>query len=112
MALAAEILSDLADAETVSEEWDRLATGAGESFSAPGWALAWWRHVAPAGAGLRLVVVRDEGELVGVAPLWAVRAGSRSSRYEALGGRLASPAGPLAAPGREPEVAAELGRAL
>ncbi|MGV1050110.1 MAG: GNAT family N-acetyltransferase, partial [Solirubrobacterales bacterium] len=36
----------------------------------------------------------------------------RSTRDAALGGRLAAPAGPLAAPGREPEVAAALGRAL
>lgn len=112
MALEAEILTDLDAAEGIAADWDRLAVAAGESFSGPGWGLAWWRHAAPADAALRVVAVREGAELIGIAGLWAERSGASSSRYELLGGRLASPAGPLAAAGRDDEVAAEIAAAL
>lgn len=112
MPLETEILDEPDLSAGVIEDWDGLAVAAGESFSAPGWALAWWRHAAPAGAAMRVIAVREEGRLIGVAPLWALDGKARSSRYEQLGARLASPTGPVAAAGRELEVAAALARAF
>jgi len=112
MPLETEILDEPDLSAGVVEDWDGLAVAAGESFSAPGWALAWWRHAAPAGAAMRVIAVREEGRLIGVAPLWALDGKAASSRYELLGARLASPTGPVAAAGRESEVAAELSRAF
>jgi CelD/BcsL family acetyltransferase involved in cellulose biosynthesis len=112
MALESEIVVDVEGAEAIAEEWDRLAVVLAKPYCTPGWMLAWWRNSAPPGAGLRLVCVRDGGRLIGLAPLWAEREAAGSSRYEFLGARLASPVGPIAEAGREPEVAAELTRAL
>lgn len=112
MALVAEILSDAEDAAEIAGEWDGLAVAASRPYCAPSWMLSWWRHVAPAGAGLRLVAVREGGELVGVGPFWCERAGAGASRYRVLGAQLASPTGPLAKPGREREVAAQIAQAL
>jgi CelD/BcsL family acetyltransferase involved in cellulose biosynthesis len=52
----------------VVPEWDELATRAGASpFQRPGWFEAWWRSF---GRGrLRIVTLRRDGRLAGVAPL-------------------------------------------
>jgi CelD/BcsL family acetyltransferase involved in cellulose biosynthesis len=112
MALQSEILEDLDAAEGISADWDRLAVEAGRPYSAPAWALAWWRHCAPPEGELRLIAARDRDELVGVAPLWATKAGVKRAPYEFLGARLAAPTGPLAASGREPEVASSIADGL
>lgn len=108
MAAEAEILSELAAAEGIAADWDRLAVAAGRAYSAPAWGLAWWRHAAPEGGALRVVAVRDGGELIGVAPLWATGNEAAVSRYEFLAARLSAPTGPLSAAGREREVATAL----
>jgi CelD/BcsL family acetyltransferase involved in cellulose biosynthesis len=51
--------------------WDALAVERGLPFCAPGWLLPWWKHVAPRGAELRVVVALDGEELVGIAPFFA-----------------------------------------
>lgn len=105
MALATAIVEDEAALEGLRARWDQLAVDVGRPFCAPGWMLPWWRHAAPAGAGLRVLGVSDGDELVGVVPLWTENGNASRSDYEALSTWLAPPAGPLAAAGREDEVA-------
>ena len=63
-------------------------------FGASAWNLAWWRHAAPAAAELRVVVVRDDAGIVGIAPLYARRDGG-VTRYGVLGDTVCSPVVPL-----------------
>lgn len=112
MDLTTEIVTDEADLGSLRAEWDALAVATASPFCAPAWMLAWWRHARPDGAALRIVAVREGDRLVGLAPLFARRQKGRSAAYEVLTERLSPPAGPLAVPGREREVAAALGAAL
>lgn len=112
MTLAATILSEESELDSIYDDWDALAVEASRPFCAPGWMLAWWRNAAPDGGRIRVVTVRDGGRLVGIAPLWAAKGRGRRSAYEALTGRLSPPVGPIAAPGREREVAEALAEAL
>ncbi|MEI6352088.1 MAG: GNAT family N-acetyltransferase [Verrucomicrobiota bacterium] len=51
-------------------EWERLweNTPAATPFQMPGWLLSWWKHFG-AGKKLWVLILREAGELVGVAPL-------------------------------------------
>ena len=92
------------------EAWDRLALMRRQPYAAPAWMLAWWRHAAPATSRLVVVVVREGGEVIGVAP-WhqhRLRTGLRVARLLGTGHRVE----PLALPGREGEVAGAVGAAL
>ena len=109
MPLTADLVDDAAALEPYRAAWDALALGARRPYCAPGWMLAWWEEVAPADAVLRVVVVRDGGELVGVAPFWA---SAGSGRYGLLGERSASPLQPLARANLETDVAAVCAEAL
>ncbi len=112
MDLTTEIVTDEAQLGRLRAEWDGLAVETASPFCAPAWMLAWWRHARPDGAALRVIAVRDGDRLVGLAPLFARRDRGRSAAYEVLTERLSPPAGPLAAPGREREVATAIGGAL
>lgn len=105
--LRAETVADEGRLRLHAAEWTALADSCGRPYSLPGWALAWWRHVRPAGAELRAVVVRDGEELVAVAPFYA-----DGNRYRLLASPLCEPVEPVAVRGREREaavaVAAEL----
>jgi CelD/BcsL family acetyltransferase involved in cellulose biosynthesis len=70
-----EVIEDLDAAEALAPAWDGLAVSCSLPLCAPGWMLAWWRHIAPPGTALRIVVVRDGPELIAVAP-WFVQTGS------------------------------------
>jgi CelD/BcsL family acetyltransferase involved in cellulose biosynthesis len=72
--------------------------------------LSWWRHSAPEGAAMRIVAVEDDGELIGLAPYYSEPAGRHDYRLMASG--LAQRIEPLAVPGREDDVAAEVAAAL
>lgn len=87
-------------------EWDELAVRGERPFSAPAWPLAWWESLRPGGAEMRLVLVHDGDDLVGVVPLFCAR-----RIYAPLGGGTA-PVEPLARPGLEREVAAAARAAL
>lgn len=76
-------------------------------YAAPGWLLPWWRNVAPQGAELAVVAVRDESGLIGLGPFF--RAGRL---YRTLGEGVTARVEPLARPGREQEVAREIAAAL
>lgn len=111
MALVGTLIEDESDLGTLRERWDALAVATGNPYGAPAWALAWWRHVRPAGAAMRIVTVEDDDRLVGLAPLYAVSGGGRSV-YEVMAARLSPPAGLLVESGREAEVCAEIARTL
>jgi CelD/BcsL family acetyltransferase involved in cellulose biosynthesis len=104
----AELIVDEAGAERIAAGWDALAVASAEPSSAPAWMLAWWRHVAPRGAELRVVAVRDGEQLIGLLPLY-VDLGSRraASRYRLLASEddFSASVTPLAAPDRVWEVA-------
>ncbi len=109
-----ELLSELESLEALAPEWDALAVANALPLMAPAWIISWWRHLAPPSAEPRVVVVRDrDGLIIGVAPFYL----SRSARFGRLdyrlpGIELASRLSPLAAPGREWEVAGTTAHAL
>jgi CelD/BcsL family acetyltransferase involved in cellulose biosynthesis len=108
-----ELIVDLARAEQLAPEWDALAVESGEPTAAPGWMLAWWRHLAPPGCELRIVAVRDGEELIGIVPLYADPAGRGGrGRYRLLASDFSATVTPLALPDRVWEVAEAAGAAL
>jgi CelD/BcsL family acetyltransferase involved in cellulose biosynthesis len=102
---AAELIVDLAGLERIAPAWDALAVAQAQPCSAPAWMLAWWRHVAPSGAQLRAVAVREGDELIGVVPLCA-EPGTSRLRLLASAEDFSPSLTPLAAPGRVDDVAA------
>lgn len=96
--------------EPYLEAWDRLAVERRRPLATPGWMLSWWRNAAPEGALLRTVVVEEEGQLVGIAPYYSEPAGRRDYRLLASG--LSQRIEPLAADGREQELAEGMAAAL
>ncbi len=108
----AEVIDDLAAAGALAPAWDELARGASLPLCSPGWMLPWWRRLAPAGSEMRVVAVRDGGELLGLAP-WFVHQGQRSRvDLRFLGAELSDRVDLLARAGREDEVAQALRGAI
>jgi CelD/BcsL family acetyltransferase involved in cellulose biosynthesis len=107
-----ELIADLGRLAALAPEWDELAVAAGLPQMSPAWILAWWRHIAPAGAVPRTVAVRDGGRLVGLAPYYVELGGGGRVDYRLPGIELAGRLEPLALHGREWEVAEAVGRAL
>ena len=99
--------------EPLAGEWDELAVASSRPQMTPSFVLAWWRHVASPDAQPRIVTVRDEGRLVGIAPFY-VEPSARRARidYRLPGIELCGGLAPLAVGGRESEVAASIGAAL
>lgn len=91
MSLSTEVIDDLSRLNDLSAAWEELARAGGDGalFRAPGWLLPWYRAFAPAlEARLRVVVVRDDGALVGLAPLYertARLAGIKTREIRLLG---------------------------
>ena len=105
--MESQLVDDPAALAELAEAWDALAVANRLPLAAPGVVEAWWRHLAPGRARLRVVAVRDGGELVGLAPLWA-----RGRDVRLAGTELFNGLAPLAAGGREDEVAAAVAREL
>ena len=99
MPLSSSIVETREDLALACGEWDELAVLSERPFSAPAWAMAWWDHLRPDGAALRVVLVRQGEGLAGVVPLFAHR-----GRLAPIGGAVA-PVEPLSRPGLEREVA-------
>ncbi len=111
------VLTDLASLEALAPEWEALAQegGDGALFRGPSWLLPWLRAYGPAlEARPEVVVLRDDGVLVGLAPFYAreVRVAPAVRAREL---RLLGDAGPrppaldiLARPGHEDRVGAAL----
>jgi CelD/BcsL family acetyltransferase involved in cellulose biosynthesis len=105
--LSAELIDDASALQAIAPAWKQLADRLGLPMSTPSWMLGWWRHLSPPHALLRVVVVRDGDEVIGVAPFFTV---GRSKPYARVDYRLLSAddgegISPLARPGREWEVA-------
>lgn len=109
--LCAKTLTDLAATERIADSWDELAVACSRPTAAPAWMLAWWQTLAPRDAALRTIAVYDGDSLVGVAPFFAERRRSGCVHYRLLGNALPR-ATPLAAPGREWDVAGVVASAL
>ena len=109
MALSADLLDDPAALAPHRAAWDALALAAQRPYCAPAWMLAWWEEIAPPDALLRVVVVRDGADVVGVAPFWA---GAGDGRYGLLAEGTASPLEPLSRADLLPAVAAASAGAL
>jgi len=105
--MIAEIVQSLAGLELLRVEWEALALAASRPYALPAWLLAWWTCMRPRHARLRVVVVRDGDDVIGIAPFYV-----EGSRYALLGGELASNIEPLARAGREREVADAVAGAL
>ncbi|HTR89536.1 MAG TPA: GNAT family N-acetyltransferase [Solirubrobacteraceae bacterium] len=111
-ALEVELIDELGALAGLRPEWDGLAVADALPLMAPDWVIAWLEHLAPADAVPRVVCVRERGALIGLAPFY-VREGRRGRiDYRLPGIELAARLAPLAAPGREWEVAGAIAGAL
>jgi CelD/BcsL family acetyltransferase involved in cellulose biosynthesis len=102
-ALKAELITELDRLELLAAPWQALAHVCASPSSLPGWQLAWWRHLAPENAPLRVVAVFEGEDLVGLAPFF-VNPGRRVD-YRLLGAGMTRRMRPLARPDVEDEVA-------
>ncbi|HEU4702437.1 MAG TPA: GNAT family N-acetyltransferase [Conexibacter sp.] len=108
----AELVTDVESLDGLAAEWDALAAANGLPQLSPAWVRAWWQHVAPEGAAPRVVAVRDGDQLVGLAPFYVDRTGGGRRDYRLPGIEIAARLAPLAAPGREWDVAEAIGTTL
>jgi CelD/BcsL family acetyltransferase involved in cellulose biosynthesis len=91
--------------------WDALAAACERPLCLSAWMLAWWREAREAKGELRVVVVLDGEEVIGVGPFFASPTmGLIEMRL--LGAGFCHRIGPLARPGEEDRVAAALAEAL
>lgn len=112
MVPSAELIAALDGAERLAPAWDELAVACGLPLGAPGWMLSWWRHMAPHEAELRVVAVRDGGELLALAPWFAQRGEQGRVDLRFLGAEISDRVDVLCIPGREREAAPALRGAL
>jgi CelD/BcsL family acetyltransferase involved in cellulose biosynthesis len=109
--LDTELIADLETLEGLTAEWDALAAVNALPLMSPAWIMAWWAHLAASTAEPRVVVAREAGTIVGLAPFFSepdARVGRLDYRMPGISvGRA-----PLALPGREWEVAQAIGSAL
>jgi CelD/BcsL family acetyltransferase involved in cellulose biosynthesis len=105
MPLDAELVDSRAALAPLADVWDELAVAAGRPFCAPAWMLAWLDHAAGAEVAPRVIVVRDGGEPVALAPfvLATSRVGVR--RLSLMAGVVSAGVDVLARPERAREAA-------
>jgi CelD/BcsL family acetyltransferase involved in cellulose biosynthesis len=92
--------------------WDALAARRGRPFCAPAWMLGWWHEARTGDARLRVVLVLEAAELVGVGPFFAQVGPLGLVELRLLGAGFCHRIGPLATEGREADVGAAIGGAL
>lgn len=107
-----EVLDDIAAADAITAEWDDVVAEAGRPLSSAPWLLAWWRHAAPEAAQLRVVTVRQDGRLLGLAPCFFVREKTGLIRYRFLGAGTSLRSDVIARPGHEAAVSQAVAAAL
>jgi len=107
-----DVIDDLTAAEALAPAWDEAAVACSLPLCAPGWMLAWWRNVAPAGSALRIIAVRDGSDLLAIAPWYVETAPNGRIDLRFLGTELSDRVDILCIPGREPEAAQGLRQAL
>ncbi len=105
------VVDDVESLERFASGWDALAVACRRPRSTPALTLAWYRHAQPAGALIRVMIVTDDDDVIGVAPFSVVRTGFGLSRYD-VAMPLLFGVEPLFAPGREESVASAIGSAL
>jgi CelD/BcsL family acetyltransferase involved in cellulose biosynthesis len=110
--MRAVVIDDVAVLEPHLPAWDALAAARGRPFCAPAWMLGWWREAREGDARLRVVLVRDGDELVGVGPFFAQIGRLGLNELRLLGAGFCHRIGPLAAAGRDEAVGAAIGGAL
>jgi CelD/BcsL family acetyltransferase involved in cellulose biosynthesis len=108
----AQLLTDLEQADDLAPEWDALAVAASKPLAAPAWVLAWWRHVAAPDMRARVVLVRDGGRLIGVAPFYVASTRLGVAEHRLMADDFGVCMEPLALPGREWDVAEAIARTL
>jgi CelD/BcsL family acetyltransferase involved in cellulose biosynthesis len=108
----AELITDFEGLEELHEAWDRLAVACELPLMAPSLVMAWWGHLAPSGAEPRVVIVRERGELIGIAPFFVIPGHPGRIDYRLPGIDLATRLAPLAAASREWEVAGAVASVL
>jgi len=108
----ATLLSDLEAIAPFHQDWDALAVECARPYCVPAWMLAWWRHVAPQGAELRVVAVHDGDALIGIAPFFAEPRPHLPTRWRILAAGTSHRVQPLARRGRERDVARAVAGAL
>lgn len=106
------MVSDPDDVQRHLPEWDELAVESSKPYCSPAWMTGWWLHAAPQGSALRLVLVFDGKELVGIAPFFADEPLGILSRYRVLGARCSSRLDLLARSGMETAVGSVFASAL
>jgi CelD/BcsL family acetyltransferase involved in cellulose biosynthesis len=109
--LKAELIVDPARLRKLSSEWEDLVEVDGPPLAHSAWMLAWLDHLAPKGTLTRVVVVRERGRLVGLAPFF-VDSTHRGRVDYRLFGSSGTRVSPLSLPGREWEVASALMQVL
>ena len=110
--LATQVLQEESALDEIESAWDDLAVQTAHPFCAPAWLRGWWRHVAPERAHLFVICVREGNDLIGIAPLFASHSVAGPTNYRVLGSGTSVRREPLAAPGREAEVADAIATAL
>jgi CelD/BcsL family acetyltransferase involved in cellulose biosynthesis len=109
--LAGEPIVDLGSLAEITPAWEELAAANGRPQMTPAWVTSWWHHLAPSDAEPRFVVVREDKEIVAVAPFF-VEAGGGRVDYRIPNIQTCAGLSPLAVPGREEEVAAAIATVL
>ncbi|MGH2865730.1 MAG: GNAT family N-acetyltransferase, partial [Solirubrobacteraceae bacterium] len=109
---SASVIEDVASAEAIASEWDALAVGRSLPLCAPGWMLSWWRRMAPAQSVLRIIAVREDGELVALAPWFAQKARGGRTDVRFLGAEVSDRVDILCSGGRERDVVGALRQSL
>jgi len=89
-----------------------MAVAAAKPLASPKWLLPWLRHAAPPNAEVRTVVVHEGSELIGIAPFTVQRGSLGRADYRLFGVPVAERNEPLALPGQEEHVGAEVARVL
>ncbi len=111
--LSSELITEPGVLEEFHSAWDELAVENQVPMMAPACVAAWWHHMAPPTAQPHMVVLKDEGQLVGIAPFYA-----NSHRYTRRvdlrlpGIELAARLAPLATPGFDRPLADAVARLL
>jgi CelD/BcsL family acetyltransferase involved in cellulose biosynthesis len=105
--LSTKVIDTVDGLAAIDADWDRLAVAGGRPFAAPAWALAWWKHLRPADAQLRVVVVDDGDRIVGIGPFYV-----SGRAWRLLAASYSAAVAPLSEAGREAEVARAIGAAI
>jgi CelD/BcsL family acetyltransferase involved in cellulose biosynthesis len=108
----AEVIADPAAARQLAPAWDELARACSLPLCAPGWMLAWWDHMSPAGSELRIVAVREDGRLIALAPWFACPGPRGRVDLRFLGAEISDRVDVLCAPDAEQAATAALRSAL